>query len=143
MSAQQPPILVSACLTGLPCRYDGGSAPHARVFEWHRQGRCLAVCPELLGGLPCPRPPCERQGDAVYDIDGRDVTGAFQHGAALALERALAAGCRLAVLKARSPSCGVGLVYDGTFSGTLTSGNGLFADALCAAGLTLLTDEDI
>lgn len=139
----EAPVLVSACLTGQNCRYNGQSAPHPTVVEWLQQGRCIAVCPEMLGGLPCPRPPGELRNGRVFNSDGHDCTSAYHNGAVLALEIARRAGCRMAVLKARSPACGVGRVYDGTFSGRLVPGNGLFAQAALDAGLRVLSDEDV
>ena len=136
-----PRYVVSACLAGQFCRYDGGSNPDARVIRLVEQGLALPLCPEALSGLPCPRPPCEQRGDRVVCLDGTDVTRAFIQGADAAVALALKAGCRIAVLKARSPSCGVGSVYDGTFSKRLVAGDGLWAARLREAGLTVHTEE--
>jgi uncharacterized protein YbbK (DUF523 family) len=133
-------ILVSACLAGEKCRYDGGSARHEALARLAREGRALAVCPEVLGGLPTPRAPHEIRDGRVVDRDGRDHTEAFRTGAAQALAMALEAGCVKAVLKSRSPSCGSGLVYDGAFSGRLVQGDGVLAALLKANGLVVLTD---
>ena len=137
----QYPVIVSACLAGEACRYDGRSSPPGPVLELVRAGLCLAVCPEVLGGLPVPRIPCEIRGTHVVTAGGDDCTQAFRLGAQRALSAALACGARCAVLKSRSPSCGAGSIYDGTFSRTLVPGNGLFADALLQAGISVFTEE--
>ncbi len=135
------PILVSACLAGEPCRYDGSAAPHPAVLELVRQGRALAVCPEVLGGLPTPRESMELRAGRIVCRSGADVTTAFEAGARQALEVALAAGCAEAVLKARSPSCGCGQVYDGTFSGVLIPGDGVLAALLKQNGIAVRTES--
>ncbi len=140
---RRPPFLVSACLIGQACRYDGAAAAHPAAMRWLAEGRALPVCPEMLGGLPCPRPPCELRGDRAIDARGNDHTRAFLTGCAEALKQARQAGCRLALLKARSPSCGIGGIYDGSFSRRLIKADGLFVRAARAAGLVVLSDEDI
>ena len=135
-------ILVSACLLGLPCRYDGQSKPVERLQQLAAQGQVLCVCPEVMGGLPTPRIPSERQGQRVVNHRGEDVTAQFLHGASLALQCCQSAGCTAAVLKARSPSCGYGQIYDGSFSGQIVNGNGVFAELLQQAGVTILTEEE-
>lgn len=133
--------VVSACLAGEPCRYDGGSSPCEAVRELVRQGRAIPVCPETLGGLPTPRTPSEIREGRVIMRDGQDVTEAFARGAREALHRALAAGCDAAILKARSPSCGAGTIYDGTFTGKRIPGEGVFARMAREAGLPIETEE--
>lgn len=133
--------VVSACLAGEPCRYDGGSSPCEAVMELVREGRAVPVCPETLGGLPTPRTPAEIRDGRVIMRDGRDVTEAFARGAGEALRRALAEGCDAAILKARSPSCGAGTVYDGTFTGRRVPGEGVFARMAREAGLAVETEE--
>lgn len=128
------PVLLSACLLGVPCRYDGGSCPHPEALDLLRQGTALPVCPEQLGGLPTPRTPCERVGQRVLGKDGQDVTQAFLRGARIALQLAREAGCQEALLKALSPSCGWGRIYDGTFQGRLVQGKGVLAELLLAEG---------
>ena len=142
MCKRQPPILVSACLLGVRCRYDGQSKPAAGVIELLKHGSVLPVCPEQLGGLPTPRIPHERVGDRVLSRDGDDATEAFVRGAKEALRLAELAGCSEAILKARSPSCGVGTIYDGTFRGTITVGDGVFGAMVKRAGLRVRTEED-
>ncbi|WP_424450050.1 DUF523 domain-containing protein [Pseudodesulfovibrio tunisiensis] len=128
-------IIVSACLAGEPCRYDGQSVPFEPAVELVRQGRALLVCPEQLGGLPTPRTPAEIVDGRVLDRDGNDVTHAFELGARKALDLAREAGCEEALLKSRSPSCGPDTVYDGTFSGRLIPGEGMFAALLRKNGV--------
>lgn len=136
-------LLVSACLLGLCTRYDGGGKPCPRVMALLPRHTLIPVCPEQLGGLPTPRPPAEIQpGGQVVNTLGQDVTKAFEQGARMALDIAQLVGCEAAILKARSPSCGKGQVYDGSFSSRLTAGNGLFA-ALCAEHhLPCYTEEE-
>ena len=111
--------VVSACLAGESCRYDGGCSPCPAVQALVRTGQALPVCPEVLGGLPTPRVPSEIRGGRVVAKDGTDVTGAFTCGAEEALRLALENGCTAAILKARSPSCGSGEIYDGDVEGAL------------------------
>lgn len=136
-------ILVSACLLGTPCRYDGASKPNTKVIALSEKYNLIPVCPEVAGGLPTPRTPSEIVGERVLMRDGRDVTENYRRGAEIALKKARENSCDVAILKARSPSCGKGQVYDGTFSGTLTSGDGITAKLLSDAGITVLTEENI
>lgn len=142
-----PEYVVSACLAGHPCRYDGNSNPCAQVMELVRRGEALPLCPEGLAELPVPRQPCEiqqgPQGRRVVSKDGQDMSTAFAHGARLALEATLAHGCTRAILKSRSPSCGIHSVYDGTFSKRLVPGMGLWARLLAEQGLELFSEEDV
>ena len=135
-------IIVSACLAGLPCRYDGKKAINPDVQQLVKEGKAIPVCPEQLGGLPTPRSAAEMKAGKVINTDGDDVTEAFEKGAAVVLEIAQQYGCKDALLKARSPSCGKGLVYDGSFSGILTVGNGKTADLLMKNGITVMTEEE-
>ncbi len=135
--------VVSACLTGQHCRYDGGTTPCSYVYELVKNGQALPLCPEQLGGLPTPRTPCEKQGYRVYDAHGEDKTKAFMDGAQRALHLAQAHGCTAAILKSRSPSCGRDTIYDGSFSKKLISGQGIWASLLQEAGFILFTEEDL
>ena len=101
----------------------------------------VPVCPEVYGGLPTPRTPAERVGEKVLARDGRDVTAQYQKGAAAALQLAQLTGCTAAVLKANSPSCGCGTIYDGTFSGRKICGNGVTTEVLLADGLAIYNEE--
>ena len=140
------PLLVSACLIGVRCRYDGGSKPRRLLVEMARRGLVLPLCPEQLGGLSTPRVPAELVGGTgeevlagearVVDRSGVDRSEAFRLGARETLSRARRHGCRLAVLKERSPSCGVCRLADGR------EGLGVTAALLAAEGLDLMSDED-
>ncbi len=132
-------IIVSACLAGYRCRYDGKIVPDRQIVDLVKSGKAVPVCPEMLGGLPCPRVPAERTPDGRYVVarDGKDVTEAFVRGAEETLRLAALYGCNHAILKARSPSCGMGEIYDGGFSNTLRTGNGVTTDLLLAHGITV------
>lgn len=136
----RPLFLASACLCGLVCRYDGRSAPLAELADLYEQGLALAVCPETDGGLPVPRTPCELVNGRAVTEQGRDVTEMFLAGAEKALGLARKHGIGLAVLKEKSPSCGSGLVYDGSFSRRLVPGRGLAAALLLSAGLVVVNE---
>ena len=139
------PLLVSACLAGESCKYSGGNnaLPPELLAALEARYRLVPVCPERDGGLPTPRTPSERRGDRVLNRAGEDVTEAFRRGAAIALQAAEDAGCRLALLKERSPSCGSGEIYDGSFSGTLISGDGVAAALLKEHGLAVYGESEI
>ena len=124
-------ILISACLLGARCRYDGVSKLQPWISDLAERHILVPVCPEQLGGLPTPRPPAERLPDGrVVTREGKDVTAEYRSGAEQALALAPKPGCVLAVLKERSPSCGRGRIYDGTFSRTLIPGSGVAAQLL-------------
>lgn len=135
-------VLISACLLGVPCRYDGGEKIHPLAPMLAQGCHLLPVCPEQLGGLPTPRTPAERRGERVVTRDGRDVTAAYRRGAQAALRLCRLCGCETAVLKARSPSCGCGRIYDGSFSGALIPGDGVAAALLKENGVCVMTEED-
>ena len=130
-------LLVSACLLGVACRYDGASKGLSEDVLRALMARhtLVPVCPEQLGGLPTPRDPSERQGARVVMASGRDVTENYRRGAEAALALCVQNGCKTAVLKEKSPSCGCGLIYDGTFSRRLVSGDGVTAELLKAHGI--------
>ena len=130
-------LLISACLLGVRCRYDGGSKPQPGVEELAGRYRLIPVCPEQLGGLPTPRSPSERQGDRVVSRQGRDVTAEYHRGAEEALRLLDFFHAEGAVLKERSPSCGKGVIYDGSFSGRLTGGDGVTAALLRENGIAV------
>lgn len=138
-------ILVSACLLGVPCRYDGASKPFPGLAALEEQGHTLIpICPEVLGGLPTPRPPAERQRDGrVVNRAEQDVTAAYQAGAQAALDTAQQNRCTLAILKERSPSCGKGEIYDGAFSRTLIPGSGVAAQLLEESGIPVIGETRI
>ena len=135
-------ILVSACLLGVRCRYDGKSKPHPAVERLMERHTLIPVCGEILGGLPTPRVSAERQGARVVTADGRDVTAAYRRGAEEVLRLAERDGCKAAILKERSPSCGSGRIYDGTFTGTLTDGWGVTAELLRDHGICVIGESE-
>ena len=138
-------LLISACLLGTNCKYNGGNnaLPEEKLAALRERYRLIPVCPERDGGLPTPRLPSERREDLVVNRAGEDVTEAFRRGAQLALETARREGCRLALLKERSPSCGSGRIYDGSFSGTLIPGDGVAAALLKEQGLAVYGESEI
>ena len=136
-------VAISACLLGAPVRYDGGSKPVSEVLELAEKVDVVRVCPETASGLPVPRPPAEQLGGRVLLADGRDVTAEFDLGAQRCLDAVRRSPVSLAVLKAKSPSCGVGLVYDGTYSGRLVPGQGVFAARLEREGICVVTEETV
>ncbi len=138
-------LLISRCLLGEPCRYDGASKPlPAETLRALRARYTLVpVCPEVLGGLDTPRTPSERQGDRVVMASGEDVTAQYRRGAEIALETARREHVFAALLKERSPSCGKGEIYDGSFSKTLTPGNGVTAELLQENGFAVYGESEI
>lgn len=136
-------LLISACLLGESCRYDGRSVPAVCVEKLCEKYNLIKVCPEVDGGLPTPRTPSERVGDRVLMRDGKDVTENYQRGAVHALDMCKKHGCRIALLKEKSPSCGKGRIYDGTFSRTLTERDGVTAELLLANGIFVLGESEI
>ena len=153
LSRHNERIIVSGCLAGLPCSYDGKDRLSHVVREIVDSGRGITACPEQLGGRPTPREATElAAGDGNVVLEGKakaltksgaDVTAEFIRGAERTLRLAKKKGCRKAILKARSPSCGSGKVYDGTFSGGLKDGDGVAAALLKREGIEVLTEEDI
>ena len=138
-------LLISACLLGSRCKYTGGSnaLPDVVLDKLRRRYRLVPACPETAGGLPVPREPAERRGAQVISRGGADVTAAYEKGAVLTLALARREGCRLALLKERSPSCGHGRVYDGSFTSTLVPGNGTAAEKLLDEGITVYGETEI
>ena len=136
-------ILISACLLGIPCRYDGKAKPQPWAEALAARHDLVPVCPEQLGGLPTPRAPSERRGDHVVMNTGADVTEQYRRGAAEAARLCALLGCQAAVLKERSPSCGKGQVYDGTFSRTLTAGDGVTAAVLAEMGVPVYGESQV
>ena len=136
-------LIVSKCLAGVPCRYDGKDNLVPEIKAIVERGEAVAVCPEVLGGLPTPRVPSEIQPDGrVLSKQGEDVTAQFVSGAARAMTLCRAHGCTGAILKARSPSCGKGVVYDGSFTGKRVPGSGVFVKMLLDAGIPVMTEEE-
>jgi uncharacterized protein YbbK (DUF523 family) len=142
-------ILISACLLGERVRYHGGDAraDHPALARWLAEGRLVAVCPEVAGGLTTPRPAAEirltSDGRRVLTATGADVTASFERGADAALAACAAARIRVAILKDASPSCGSRSIYDGTFSGRRVAGEGITAGRLAAAGVRVFNEHEI
>lgn len=145
-------LLVSACLMGLHCRYDGKSNELPQLARLMEEYTCIPVCPEMFGGLPTPREPAERQNERVVTKTGKDVTDAYVRGTAEVLRLAKLNDCKAALLKERSPACGCGAIYDGSFTGRLMEGDGITAQMLKKYGIavygesqaeTLLPDNEL
>lgn len=140
--------IVSACLLGEPCRYDGNDNLTDWVKELTEDHTVCMVCPETLGKLSVPRPKSEIKDGAVINEEGEDVAKAFEDGARIAYIRAVAAAMSIgeeiegAILKSNSPSCGKDKVYDGTFTGTLVDGEGIFAKTLREHGIKIYTEKE-
>ncbi len=135
--------LCSACLLGLKCRYNAASKPDEKVLKLAKDEILIPVCPEQLGGLSTPRKPAEQQGEKVMTKDSKDVTENFQRGAQQTLEIAKLYKIKTAILKQKSPSCGCGQIYDGTFSGTIIVGDGVTAKLLKENGIEVLSEDDL
>ena len=140
-------ILVSACLLGFDVKYDGnnngGLLPPETLELLKKTADIIPVCPECFGGLSCPRSPCEISGRKVFNSEGEDKTEQFKKGAVQTLKAAKMFGCSLALLKEKSPSCGAKKIYDGTFTHTVTEGNGITADLLLKNGIQVFGESQI
>ncbi|HMM05726.1 MAG TPA: DUF523 domain-containing protein [Clostridiales bacterium] len=136
-------IIVSACLLGENCKYSGGNNYNEDVIRYLEGKNYLPVCPEIAGGLSSPRPPAEIQNGRVVDKEGKDLTAAFLKGAEVTLSLAKKHAASLCILKANSPSCGCGRIYDGTFRGKRIPGNGKTAALLLQNGFQVVTEEDL
>ncbi|KGK87679.1 DUF523 domain-containing protein [Clostridium sp. HMP27] len=140
--------LVSSCLAGVNCRYDGDNNENKDILNLVKEGKAIAVCPEQLAGLSTPRVPCEiivgKNGNKkIVNKDGEDLTKEFMTGAEKTLAVAKAIGIKKAILKSKSPSCGCGSIYDGTFSGKLIKGNGFTTELLIKSGFEVYTENDL
>ena len=143
-AAERPAVLVSACLLGVACNHRGEGSPHPGVLALGESARLIPVCPEVAGGLATPRPAAERHQDGrVRTAAGDDVTAFYDRGATHAVALARAAGAKRAVLKARSPSCGSGQIYDGSHRRVLRPGDGVTTAALRAAGVEVVSEDDL
>jgi len=135
--------LVSACLLGVRCRYDGENKSNNGIIRLLEKEVLIPVCPEQLGGLPTPRMPSEQTGARVYSKCGEDVTSYFVRGAKEVLRLAELYDIKEAILKQKSPSCGSGQIYDGTFSGNVINGNGVTTALLKRNGIKVISEEDV
>ena len=135
--------ICSACLLGVKCRYDGKSKFNKKVLELLKTDILIPVCPEQLGGLPTLREPAEQKMERVITKSGEDVTETFVNGAGQVLELAKLFGIKEAILKQRSPSCGCGQIYDGTFTGKIVEGDGVTTALLKKNGIKVITEEDL
>lgn len=139
-------VLISACLLGVSCRYDGLSKPlDAKIIENLRSRyHLIPICPEIFGGLPTPRIPAEIQANRrVLRKDGKDITDEYKKGAKEALRLAKLFDCKLAILKERSPSCGSGVIYDGSFTGNKINGDGITAELLKKEGIRIIGESEL
>ena len=135
-------IIVSKCLLGCSCRYDGKSVPNSSVIALGDRYELIPVCPEELGGLPTPRIPAEILNGRVIRKDGKDITAEYTRGAAASLKIAMEQGCTVAILKSKSPSCGKSTVYDGSFSGHLVEGSGITASLFMKNGIQIFDENE-
>lgn len=136
-------ILVSACLLGEKVRYDGGGYDPREMESLKKKYELMPMCPEVLGGLSIPRDPAENKEGFILTVNGEDVTKSYEDGARIALSFCLKNGIRKAVLKARSPSCGKGMIYDGTHTKKLTKGHGVTCALLLANDIQVYTESEI
>ena len=136
-------IMVSGCLLGENCKYNGGDNLNKKVLDYIKDYEVISVCPESLGGLPTPRVPAEIVNGVVITKEGRNVDAEFRKGAEIALEMAKKEQVGLVILQSRSPSCGVKQIYDGTFSGTRIEGQGVFAKPLKENGFEMIDVEEL
>ena len=134
-------VLVSACLLGYDCKYNGKNNLNSKIVELLKTHEVIPVCPEMFGGLSCPRIPCEKVGDRILDKEGNDCTKQFIKGAEEALNIAKEKQVDFAILQKRSPSCGNSVIYDGTFKGNLIAGNGVFAQKLQSLNIPIMEAE--
>lgn len=135
-------ILVSSCVMGKNCKYNGGNNYNSRVMEFLKDKEVIKICPELLADLPIPRPSAELVDGVVMNIDGENVDNEYRHAVELAMREIGNVDIDLVILQSRSPTCGVNQVYDGSFTGRLIKGQGLFAQALIKAGYKVVDAED-
>ena len=135
-------ILISACLAGLDCKYNGGNNENEKIINFIKNNDVILVCPEQLGGLNTPRDPAENINDKVITDKNKDVTKEFNKGAEEVLKLAKKFNIKKAILKSRSPSCGKGKIYDGTFSGKQIDGNGVTTDLLIKNGIEVISSDD-
>ncbi|MBS7220015.1 MAG: DUF523 domain-containing protein [Clostridiales bacterium] len=134
-------IIVSACLLGVSCRYDGNSKPNEKIIDLKEKYNLIPICPEIMGGLPTPRMPAEIKDGRVKTENGIDVTEEYKKGADEAIKLAKLFGCKKAILKENSPSCGCGKIYNGEFTRTLKDGNGITAELFMKNGIDVFGEN--
>lgn len=135
-------VLVSSCVMGKNCKYNGGNNYNPKVMEFLRDKDVIEICPELLANLPIPRPSAELVDGVVMNINGENVDKEYRHAVEISMKEIEHMDIDLAILQSRSPTCGVNQVYDGSFTGKLVKGQGLFAQALIKAGYKVVDSED-
>jgi len=136
-------VLISSCLLGYNCKYDGSNNYNHDIANYHENVEFVPICPEVFGGLPTPRKPSEQVLEKVLTQDGDDFTENFRKGAEMALDLAIKNECKYAILKSKSPSCGYGKIYDGTFSHTLVEGNGVTTKLLLENGIQIYNEKNL
>lgn len=136
-------VLVSACLLGENCKYNGGNNYTPSVAEYVRGREVITICPEMMAGMGCPRTPIEIVDGVLMDRNGNNVDAAMRQAVAQTMELVRNENVQCAILQSRSPTCGVNQIYDGSFSGKLIDGSGIFAQALKEAGYTVWDAEDL
>lgn len=136
-------ILVSGCLLGENCKYNGGNNYNPRVVEFLKGKEVISICPEIMAGMGCPRNPIEIVDGVLTDCHGKNVDSLIRKSVMEIMERIRDEEIQCAILQSRSPTCGVNQVYDGTFSGKLIPGSGVFAKSLIDAGYLVIDGEDI
>lgn len=135
-------VLVSSCVLGRNCKYNGGNNYNPQIMGFLKDKEIVEICPELLADLPIPRPSAELVDGVVMSIDGENVDNEYRHAVELAMREIGNVDIDLVILQSRSPTCGVNQVYDGSFTGRLIKGQGLFAQALIKAGYKVVDAED-
>lgn len=136
-------VLVSACLLGIDCKYSGGNNASEKVKAFVRDKTVVCVCPEVMGGLPVPRIPCERRDGRIVNRNGEDCTEAFEKGVQMIMESIRDMPIDMVILQPRSPSCGRDVIYDGSFSGRLVPGSGILAEALQKRNIPIVLPEEL
>jgi len=136
-------IIVSACLAGVNCRYDGKNSANEKIIKLIKEGKAILVCPEQLAGMTTPREPIEIKNGKIINKKGEDFTEKLIFGCSEALKIAKLYCCEKAILKSRSPTCGCGKIYDGIFTGKLIAGDGLFAKMLKENDVEVISEEEI
>lgn len=136
-------ILVSACITGCNCKYNGRNNLNPKIVEFLKDKQTIEICPEILAGMGIPRAAVEIVAEYITDCNGKNVHNEYEKGVELALKKIKGENINLAILQSRSPTCGVNQIYDGSFTGKLIKGQGIFAKALIKSGYKVIDSEDV